>query len=182
MNRTCLASLLLLGACASSSANSVTSAAAPSTLRIDSQGGTKQVNVGMAAPIALANTVPVAMDMVWTRLPQAFAAVGLPAGVAAEPERVLTVGPIEVSRRLGGARLSTYISCGQSLTGPNADSHSVILTVASQLYEAGSGVTRVETRVQANATPRASGGGPVACTSTGEMENRIAAALRQPAQ
>ena len=181
MNRTSLASLLLLGACASS-ANSVTSAPAPSTLRIDSQGGTKQVNVGMAAPIALANTVAVSRDAAWARLPQAFAAVGLPAGVATESERGLSVGPIEVSRRLGGVRLSTYLSCGESLTGPNADSHAVILNVASQLHDAGSGATRVETRVQANATPRASGGGPVACSSTGKLENRLAAEIQKQAQ
>jgi hypothetical protein len=180
MNRTSLVSLLLLGACAPSTANSVTSASAPSALRIDSQGGTKQVNVGMAAPIALANTVPVSMDLAWARLPGAFATVGLPAGVATESERVLTVGPIEVSRRLGGARLSTYLSCGESLTGPNADSHSVNLTIASQLHDAGSGATRVETRVQATATPRASGGGPVACSSTGKLENRLAAEIQKP--
>jgi hypothetical protein len=39
--------------------------------------------------------------------------------------------------------------------------------------------TRLETRVQATATPLVSGGAMVACNSTGALENRIAAEMRK---
>lgn len=177
MNRAAVAACLLLGACATSS-SSVVTAGTPSTLRIDSQGGTKEVNIGMAAPLALADNLIMPADVAWTRLPQAFAAAGLEGAVPLESERTLAAGPRRISRRLGGQRLSRYLNCGESLSAPNADTHSVMLTVSSRLVANGP-ATRLETLVQATATPQVSGGAMVACSSTGVLENRIAAEMRR---
>jgi hypothetical protein len=153
-------------------------APAPSEIRIDTPGGIKQVQVGMAAPVAEPTDLDVAMGDAWTRLPAAFASLGLPGGTASESSRTLTVGPVVVARRLGGARLSTYLNCGNSLSHPNADTHSVHLTVVSQLVDTG-GRTRVETRVHATATPRVTSGAAVACSSSGALERRIAQELQR---
>jgi len=178
MNRAILAASLLLGACATASSDSVVAARTPATLRIDSQGGTKEVRVGMAAPIALADDLVIPADVAWARLPQAFAAVGLEGAVPLEADRTLVAGPRRVSRRLAGQRLSSYLNCGEGLTAPNADTHSVMLTVSSQVVPNGT-ATRLETRVQATATPQVSGGAMVACNTTGALENRIAAEMRK---
>ncbi len=177
MNRIKLLPLLLLGACASAS-SSVVTARTPATLRVDSQGGTKEVNVGAAAPIALADNLVLGADSAWRRLPQAFAALGLEGPVPIQAERTLTFGPTKVTRRLGGQRLSTYLNCGQALSAPNADTHSVMLTVSSRVVPNGP-ATRLETLVQANATPLVSGGATVACNSLGVLENRLVAEMRK---
>ncbi len=178
MNRATLAACLLLGACATASSSSVVTAGTPSTLRIDSQGGTKEVNIGMAAPVALSDNLVMPPDVAWTRLPQAFAAAGLEGAVPIEADRTLSAGPRRISRRLGGQRLSRYLNCGQSLSAPNADTHSVMLTVSSRVVPNGA-ATRLETLVQATATPQVSGGAMVACSSTGALENRIAAEMHK---
>jgi hypothetical protein len=134
--------------------------------------------MGMAAPVALADNLVIPADAAWARLPQAFAAVGLEGGVPIEAEKTFSVGPTRITRRLGGQRLSSYLNCGQSITHPNADTHAVMLTVSSQVVPNGT-ATRLETRVQATATPLVSGGAMVACNSTGALENRIAAELRK---
>ncbi|HEX8675272.1 MAG TPA: hypothetical protein VF710_25480 [Longimicrobium sp.] len=178
MKRAVLAAFFLLGACATSS-SSVVTAGTPSTLRIDSQGGTKEVRVGMAAPVALADNLLVSPEVAWARLPQAFAAVGLEGAVPLDAERTLVLGPKRVSRRLAGERMSRLLNCGEGLAAPNADTHSVMLTISTQVVPAGT-ASRLETRVQATATPQVSGGATVACSSTGVLENRIAAEMRKP--
>lgn len=178
MNRLKLLPLLLLGACASTSGSSVVTARTPTTLRVDSQGGTKEVQVGTAPTVATADNLPLAADSAWARLPAAFAAVGLEGAAPLAAERTLTAGPARVTRRLGGQRLSTYLNCGQSLSAPNADTHAVMLTVSSKLVPDGP-ATRLETLVQATATPLVSGGAMVACNTTGVLENRIAREMRK---
>jgi hypothetical protein len=177
MNRLKLLPLLLLGACATTS-SSVVTARAPATIRVDTPGGTDDISVGMAPTVALSDNLPFGADSAWARLPRAFTAVGLEGATPIAGERSLSVGPVKVTRRLGGQRLSTYLNCGQSLSGPNADSHSVMLTVLSKVVPAGE-ATRLETLVQANATPLVSGGAMVSCNTTGALENRIAGEMRK---
>jgi hypothetical protein len=178
MKRITLAACLLLCGCAGTS-SSVVTASAPATISVDSQqGGTQELTVGTAPNVPTADNLALPADSAWARLPRAFTAVGLEGATPIAGERSLSLGPVKVTRRLGGQRLSSYLNCGQSLSGPNADSHSVALTVLSKLVPNGS-ATRLETLVQATATPLVSGGGMVSCNTTGALENRIAAEMRK---
>jgi hypothetical protein len=50
--------------------------------------------------------------------------------------------------------------------------------VTNQLVAEGTGVTRVQTLVEGTARPREMSSNPVLCTSTGELERRIAQQLQ----
>jgi hypothetical protein len=77
-------------------------------------------------------------------------------------------------RRLAGESMSTWLSCGESLTGPRADSDRIQMSLVSVATPDGKGGTRLETafggeaqRVDGTSTDRQT------CTTTGRMEEQI---------
>lgn len=74
---------------------------------------------------------------------------------------------------LGGRQLSTYLSCGDGMTGPNADSYRVYMDIWSTLAPSGSGVV-LRTAYVAGAVNVTEGSRqPMPCESTGRLEFRI---------
>ncbi|MCC6317978.1 MAG: hypothetical protein IT361_09830 [Gemmatimonadaceae bacterium] len=86
---------------------------------------------------------------------------------------------------LGGARLSTYFSCGESAMGRTADRYSVIVKVTMEVQPVGDHQSRLSTVAAGSARHDDNGGTAVICQSTGALERRIrtslmAASLRSP--
>jgi hypothetical protein len=77
--------------------------------------------------------------------------------------------------RFAGSNLSTFISCGESMTGARANQDRVVMSVISRVKPNGTDKSRVETRIVAVAT--GAGGGTSSdrqpCNTTGELELRI---------
>ena len=99
------------------------------------------------------------------------------------PERPGTLSPdLTVARRVEEhcARMSSLLECGRGMTGAYADTHRIRLTVRTWLEAAGSS-TDVKTRVVAEASSVEGTAGTIACSSRGQLEARIAAALREAA-
>jgi hypothetical protein len=78
-------------------------------------------------------------------------------------------------RKLGGKSLREYVDCGSGLAGARVDSHDVAYTLVTVVSPAGADSTAVHSTLVASASDR--GGtstGPVACSTTGRLEKRIA--------
>lgn len=111
----------------------------------------------------------------WRHLKTAWLDVGLPVPAADEAGYRLRLSNHPVTRRLGRTPLSSYLSCGSSPTGLNADTHRISLTVQSVVREIGVDSTEVHTRVDARATPtQGTSTSAVECTSRGTLENHLA--------
>ena len=124
--------------------------------------------------------VLVPLDSAWAALPAAYAALGLTdAAVIDQAARQFGAGPTTLPRRLNDTPLSRFVNCGSTRFMPNADSYAVRLQVSTQLVAEGTAVTSVQTLVEGTARPREMSGNPVQCTSTGELERRIAQQLQR---
>jgi hypothetical protein len=171
--------LLFLAACAAQAPV----AAAPE--RVSTVALTTGNDVGIEAsvrsrPEPRTDNVLLPLDSAWAALPGAYAAVGLTGGgVIDEAARQFGVAPTTLPRRLDNTPLSRFVDCGSTRLIPNADSYAVRLQVTTRLVAEGTGITRLQTFVEGTARPREMSGNPVQCTSTGELERRIARQLHR---
>ena len=113
---------------------------------------------------------------VWELLPAVYQELGLPEPGADRSTWTVAVVDHRTSRRIGNMRMSTLISCGSDLTGQNADTHRIRMTVRTWLEAEGEG-TIARTRVEATASSTEGRASVISCTSRGELENRIAVTL-----
>jgi hypothetical protein len=114
----------------------------------------------------------------WRQLPAVWQELGLPEPVADPRSYTLAITSHTVQRRLGRANLSTYLDCGAGITGQNADTYRIRLSVRTMLERIDESATRVHTRV--DATAHSTGGASAAalpCSSRGVLENQIARLL-----
>lgn len=111
-------------------------------------------------------------------LVEAFKELGIPIELADPAVGQVANTQFRVGRTLAGSRLSLFLSCGETLTGPRADSDRVVMSVVSTVTPAGS-ASLVETRVVGVATDTGGTGGRLACSSTGELEARLHRAVKR---
>jgi hypothetical protein len=109
----------------------------------------------------------------------AFGELGIPVEVGDPATGQVANTQFRVSRQLAGERLSRFLSCGETLTGPRADTDRVLMALVSTVKPVGDGASRVESRVVAVASDVGGTGGKLACTSTGELEQRIHKEVRR---
>lgn len=128
------------------------------------------------------SVIPVSRSTAWSQLASVYEQLGLPAPAVDQRSWTMAVQGHTVRRRLGDERLSRYVGCGSDMTGQIADSHRVHLNVQTWLEENGAHRTTVRTRVDATASSIESRAGTISCTTVGELETRIATALRERAR
>jgi hypothetical protein len=73
---------------------------------------------------------------------------------------------------LKGVRLSKYVGCGITETGPAADSYRVTMSIVSRVIPSGTG-SRISTRLTAYAEDLGSSKGTLSCMTLGSLEQRI---------
>lgn len=112
-------------------------------------------------------------DKVHQALIVAYSELGVPATAINPRDGLVAALNRRAFNRLGNERLSRYVSCGDSMTGPRADQDRVVLSVISWAKPDGSGATRIESRVVGNATDSGGTSMRMPCTTTGELESRI---------
>jgi hypothetical protein len=112
-------------------------------------------------------------SQVWAAVQRAYEDLDLPIGTRDLPGGVVGNQQISLTQRLDGERLSRFVSCGVDVNGvPTADSSTIRLSLLSYVRAATAATTEVETRVNAIAVPRGTGGN-VQCTTTGRLEQRL---------
>ena len=75
------------------------------------------------------------------------------------------------SRTFAGQRMSSWLRCGEGMTGPNADTWRIYMAVVSGVERARDDSSRVRTLIAATARNMAGGSSnPVRCATTGMFE------------
>ena len=124
---------------------------------------------------AVALDLPADADRAWPALMEAYARAGVALADVDTGRREMGNRSLVVRTRLGTEPLSAFLDCGRILGGPIANQYRIRLSVVSTLEPLATGETRLVTRVGASASDPASSSPPAACSSTGELEKRIAA-------
>lgn len=166
---------LALAACASTPLSS----AGPESQTVrggSSVAGNLQVISNTSEVVA---DLPQSVDKVWNVLPAAFDSLGIP--VASVDPTLHTIGNegFKLRQRLGKTPLSRFLDCGQTQVGPNADSYEVFLVVMVHAQAgAAPGTTKMTTMVDASARSIAFSQAPNRCSTNGELEKRLIAAVK----
>ncbi|MDF1501761.1 hypothetical protein [Roseisolibacter sp. H3M3-2] len=124
------------------------------------------------------------VDQAWGALPLAYEALGLALTTLDSEQRRVGAGGQRVQGRLRGAWMSRYVDCGTAANGlPHADSYAVTLDVLSQVEgRADVAAASVSTTVKAVGRPASvSSSNVVNCTTTGNLERRVAELVRAEA-
>jgi hypothetical protein len=169
--------VLAMSACASSSGMPEPSAQ-PVTMRVGTNAGNVTMRgTAVSAPNVSEINAPPAR--VWQALPAVYEALRVPVTTVVSNDMLLGNYRVKVRRELGAAPLSRYLGCGSGSGGQNADTYDVTLTLLTQVASGSGQSSRVITTVEANAVSAAFGGAPVPCTTTGDLEIRIADMIRE---
>ena len=169
--------LALTGACASGgSAPPSAAPGAPPTVRPTSSG----LAVRLAVDSVRSTTVFQApLDTVWSRLPAVYEALGIPVQVT-DPGTWTFGNRRFTARNLAGKRSIDLMYCGHEGAGPSAVRATLVrLSVVSALRRLASGDTELTTEVTGTSTPMdGTSTASTRCVSNGELEQRIADAVR----
>jgi hypothetical protein len=167
--------LAMLSGCASS-ANSPVGRTSVETTRVATTTGTTSVTTTSTVVPGLV-TLEFPIDDVWRALPVAYDSIGIPVGKMDTLSRVVGNEGYKLRRKLGGVPLTRYLDCGQTQGFKSAETYEISLSVLTQLQPGGTGLTTAATIVQASAKPVNFAGEYSACSSTGELEKRVADVL-----
>lgn len=145
-------------------------------VRISSTPDPSDISFTTAGPSSANARVEFSADRVWSLVPSVYSVLTIPvSGIDSARKRI--VGTIHARRAFRDKPVSTFLDCGQSLTGANADSYSVAMRLTTQVEPAGPGSSRVRTLVDAAGT--SSAGATIRCSSTGTLESNILSRLRE---
>jgi hypothetical protein len=171
-----LLSLALLGC---SSSPTIESAPAPETVRVvGSANPTGAIAMGVVATPASARSSSFfsTPEAVWDALPAAYESLGVPISAADPATRTLGNTGFNARRRLGSVPLVRYLDCGTTQGGPSAETYDIRIVISS-VVRPGEAATTLSTTVEAMGKPVAFSGEYIRCSSTGQLETRIADAV-----
>jgi hypothetical protein len=167
--------LLLAAACAPASS----AAGGPPPLGRES----RILETGSGADIYLAGEVRVldsqvagAPARVWSELLAVYQDMGIELTTVNRNAWRVGNGQFMAFRRLAGRPMTTYVSCGATLSGPVAANNRIQMSVDSELEAVGSDSTRIRSWITATAhSTEGASRNALACSSTGALERDIAA-------
>lgn len=137
-------------------------------LTSDARGRQITVNAGGVVTDSLA-TSP---DSAFRAIVAAYSELGIATPLLDMSARRVGDPRMTVSRALKGEPLSRFLSCGEGLTGPRANTDRIMMSVVSQVRVMASG-SNIETKVTAVAVDLGGRGGQAQCSSTGELEELL---------
>ena len=166
------ASLVLLIASATACASShVPDIAPPSqrTVAVDDQQ-VYRTSV-MANPKA---AVPAAPSRVFDALKAVYDELGVPPGTHDPSTGRIGNTDFWKTRKFAGESISSFLNCGESLTGTVANNYRIYMSLLSIVRPDGKGASEVETAFRAQAqNMEGTSADRIACGSTGKLEERI---------
>jgi len=123
----------------------------------------------------VSNDIKAAPDVAFEALVAVYQELGIEIAGMDVPTRAINNPDLRITRRLGGERLSKYLSCGSGLTGAFADRFRVQMNILSQITPGPEGNSVVNTTIQAfGVNPEGTSNTRVPCGSTYQLEYRIA--------
>jgi hypothetical protein len=168
-----LALVALCGCASSGSTNTRTQ-----TVSVEGAGS---LRINSSADV-VKKSVAFPMDRVWRVLPAVFDSLGIPITRLDAASHTIANEGAKGRLRLKGVSFSTYIDCGATQIGPNADSYDIFYTVTTQSTSTGPNSTTVSTVFDAAARPVSFSQEYSRCTSKGVLEAKIAELVRAKLQ
>lgn len=171
-------SALLVG-CASSGSSGPSVGPREVTTRVETPEGTVNLRSMRSDPTA-EFSIDAPPDQVWRALAVVYDELDVHVTTLDMGNRRIGIENTRMRRRLGGVRLSKYLSCGERLGQPLADTDDIRMTVLTQVVPSGSGSV-LYTLVDASAKQTGTSGNWVNCATTGELEHHIVELVRKHA-
>ena len=118
--------------------------------------------------------VPFAPDQVYRALLKVYAELKLPAEIKDSVKHSVESNMFYRQGTVAGKQISGYLSCGESITGPNADSYRVYMNMWTTVTPSAEDRAVIKTVLLAGAVNVMEGSRqPMPCESTGRLEVRI---------
>jgi hypothetical protein len=143
-------------------------------------GEVRTGTVGLSQNASTSNVstpVSYSLDQVWRVLPAVYAALGIPVQLIDPKTHQVGNEGFKTRKTLGTTPLSTYIECGKTQIGENADSYDVVLTVLTSVQPGNSGGSNVVTTIEASAKPVTYSQEYSRCSSKGRLEAQLVDSL-----
>ena len=177
----CTLGMTGLAACASSPREAHTptgGAGTPTTTRIEGPSTVITLTT-MPTTNSSRTTIDAPVDSVWGALAQVYQALEIPVTIFLSDQRVIGNQAAKIRRRLQGEQLTKYFDCGSSAGMQNAATYAITMAIRTQLLPDPTGGTTIVTRIDATGVNPNFSNTPVSCSSTGALELRIAAMVRE---
>jgi hypothetical protein len=172
MRNLALVLLLPLAGCASSGGTGTPDTT--ETVRVvDGTGSVTNISM-VASAQARAVQIEAPPAQVWSALTAVYLELGIDAAHSDARTRTIGNPGLRLRRRLANVPLSRYLDCGRTQGGASADSYEINASIHSTVQAHPDQTSSVQTTLSATAHNVNFGGAPVRCTSTGELEVRIA--------
>lgn len=173
--------LLLAGACASSgSSPAPASTTVQTTMPIIGGGGNNSTLSTTTTTITAATArFPYSADLVFGVLPSVYEELKIPVTTMVSTEHMLGNVDFRGRRAIGALPMRHLIDCGGTTGEPNADTFEIFLSVSSEVKPDGPNEAVLATVLQASGRSIAFSGNDVRCSSTGELETKIATLTKQ---
>ncbi len=124
--------------------------------------------------IGTAYDVPFPSAKTYAAVLAAFTELKIPAEVRDSADGRVETNIFHRRGDLGGKQISTYLGCGDGITGPYADSYRVYMIVMTTIEPKGADRSTIRTVLLGGAVNVAEGARqPMACESTGRWEIRL---------
>lgn len=116
---------------------------------------------------------------IYAAIPEVFKDLGLQPKELDPTEKILGVKRHRLVRKLGKQQISRYLSCGDGLLGPNADSYYVYVTMNIQVVQANAGTSKLVMYFGAEAVNVPGGQSDrIPCATTGVFEHQAVTRLQ----
>lgn len=169
--------VLVLAACAPPSGQAV-DVTRPGPASVSVSGTTVDVNLPTERAI-VSEELDATPEAAWAALPKAWEDLGIEVRESSRATRTLANARLVISRRMGGAPLSRYLSCGAGMQGAFADVYRIQMSIHSAVVPVAGGGVEIRTYLEAVArNPEGTSNTAVNCTSTQRLEREIAARVR----
>ena len=168
------------GACAGGAGQSTTDVStSPAPQQITTSSGQSIRFNTTATVVAVSEAVGVGADSAFNLLLKVYAELQIPTTSVDGRQRRLGNPSMKIRRRLGGVTLVKYLECGNKDGVPNAETYDIVLNIASSVTVVAEGRATVSTRVGGVAShPIFGASNQMICSTTGELEKRIAGAVK----
>jgi len=180
MRRFLILFVVLLSGCATSGSDGAligSGANVPLSQNPTGTGGDFRLQADM---VTASLDIPAGADNAWPALLKVYEELKIPAREVNAATRAVRNLRFVVSRRIGGERLSRFLDCGRSATGPNANTHRLELEIASRVVSLGPGQSRIDTEITGTGqNMEGTSNTRVLCTSNHQLELQIAARVRE---
>jgi hypothetical protein len=160
-----VAAVVALTACATASNQTATP---PDRVLATTDAGTVRSHEGLGAD-SVVNAPP---NTVFAALVAAYQDLGIEIKLLDPTTRQVGNRRFAKMYDLAGVRLSKYVGCGSTETGPAADNYRVTMSIVSRVTPIPTG-SRIDTQLTAYAEDLASSKGALSCTTLGGLEQRI---------